>query len=177
MNLKVDSEIELRQIQMSDADDIFNTINAQRNYLGKWLPFVKETKDVSSISDFINYVRNKPKESAELAFTIRKDNKFIGLIDVKTTDLLNRKTEIGYWLSEGFQGQGIMTKAVQRICDFAFHDLKLNRVQIKCASKNVSSQNIAIRLGFVLEGIERDGELLANNEFTDLKIYSKLKND
>ncbi len=32
-------------------------------------------------------------------------------------------------------------------------------------------------IGFKLEGIERDGELLTGGKFTDLEVYSKLKNE
>lgn len=90
---------------------------------------------------------------------------------------LNKKTEIGYWLSEGFQKQGIVTKAVEKLCEYALNKLDINRVQIKCAVGNVASKNVPIRLGFKLEGIERQGELLSGNVFTDLEIYSKLKHD
>lgn len=177
MNLRVDSEIQLRRLQLSDADDIFKIIDSQRKYLGKWLPFVDKTEDVSSIKEFISYVRSKPEERSEFAYSIRKNDELVGLIDIKTTDLLSKKTEIGYWLSEDFQRQGIMTRSVQRICEYAFNDLNLNRVQIKCATGNMASKNIAKKLGFKLEGIERDGELLSNNEYVDLEIYSKLKSD
>lgn len=177
MNLKVDSDIELRLIELSDAEDIFRTIDTQRTYLGKWLPFVKTTKSVDDIIEFINFVRSKPKEKSEFAFTIRKDNQLVGLIDLKETDLVNKKTELGYWLSQEFQGQGIMTKAVVRICNFAFDDLKLNRIQIKCANGNNASKNIPKRLGFVYEGLERNGELLSDGKYVDLETYSKLKSE
>jgi len=101
----------------------------------------------------------------------------VGLIGFKDTDRRNRKTEIGYWLSEQYQKQGIVTKAVDKLCEFAFNTLGLNRVQIKCAVGNIPSKNIPKRLGFKLEGIERQGELLTGNVFTDLEIYSKLKSD
>ena len=66
---------------------------------------------------------------------------------------------------------------MDRLCDFAFHQLEINRIQIKCAVENKSSSNIPKRLGFSLEGIERQGELLTGDFFTDLEIYSKLKSD
>jgi ribosomal-protein-serine acetyltransferase len=53
----------------------------------------------------------------------------------------------------------------------------MNRVQIKCAIGNMPSNNIPKRLGFKFEGIERGGELLTGGVFTDLAVYSKLKND
>ncbi len=63
------------------------------------------------------------------------------------------------------------------ICDFAFKTLNINRIQIKCAVGNTPSSNIPKRLNFKFEGIERDGELLSENHFVDLEIYSKLKSD
>lgn len=177
MNLKIDSEIQLRRLQMSDADDIFEIIDSQRDYLGKWLPFVETTEDVGSIQKFISNVISKPEERSEFTYSIRKNNQLVGLIDIKTTDLSNKRTEIGYWLSEDFQGEGIMSRSVQRICDYAFNNLNLNRVEIKCATGNIPSKSIAKRLGFLLEGTEREGELLSNNKYTDLEVYSMLKRD
>jgi ribosomal-protein-serine acetyltransferase len=175
--INIDTEIELKQLEQSDSRDIFKTIDSQREYLGKWLPFVAFTKEISDTEKFVDSVINAPEDRFEYVFTIRKENEFIGLIGFKDTDKLNKKTEIGYWLSERFQKQGIVTKSVEKLCDFAFNKQKINRVQIKCAVKNRPSINIPRKLGFKFEGIERDGELLTGNIFTDLEIYSKLKCD
>ena len=177
MIIKIDNEIELRQLEATDAIDIFEAIDNQREYLGKWLPFVIFTKTVSDSEAFVNSVVNAPRERFELQFTIRKQDQFIGLIGFKDTDRTNKKTEIGYWLSEKYQKRGIITKSVEKLCDFAFNKLDLNRVQIKCAVGNQRSKNVPKRLGFKFEGIERQGELLTGNIFTDLEIYRKLKSD
>lgn len=174
MLIKIDTEIELKQIDLSDSRDIFKTIDSQREYLGKWLPFVEFTKEISNTEKFVDSIVNAPEDKFEYVFTIRKKNEFIGIIGFKDTDKLNRKTEIGYWLSEKFQKQGIVTKSVEKLCDFAFNKQKINRVQIKCAVENKPSKNIPRRLGFKFEGIEREGELLTGNVFTDIEIYSKL---
>lgn len=177
MIIKIDNDIELRQLERTDAIDIFEAIDTQREYLGKWLPFVAFTKEISYTEKFVNSVVNAPKEQLELQFTIRKQDKLIGLIGFKDTDKANKKTEIGYWLSEKYQKQGIITRSVEKLCDLAFNELEINRIQIKCATGNRRSINIPKRLGFQLEGIERHGELLTGNIFTDLEIYSKLKSD
>lgn len=177
MTIPVDSQIELRQLRHSDAADIFNTIDTQRAYLGQWLPFVAFTKELADTQKFVESVVEAPEERFEYVFTIRKAGEFAGLIGFKDTDRLNRKSELGYWLVEGFQKQGIVTRSVQRLCQFAFEELDLNRIQIKCATGNTASNNIPQRLGFRFEGIERDGELLTGHIYTDLAIYSRLKND
>ncbi len=175
--IKIDNETELKQLELSDSKDIFRIIDSQREYLGKWLPFVEFTTDITNSEMFVESIVNAPEDKFEYVFAIRKNNEFIGLVGFKDTDKLNRKTEIGYWLSEGFQKQGIMTKSVGKLCDFAFDQLGINRVQIKCAVGNKTSKKIPQRLGFKFEGIEREGELLTGNVFADLEIYSKLKSD
>ncbi len=177
MILNVDTDIVLRQLEQSDAIDIFNTIDSERNYLGKWLPFVETTKELNQTEGFVGITVNAPEDKFEYIFTIRIKNEFVGLIGFKSTDRVNKKTEIGYWLSEKYQKQGIVTKSVVKLCDFAFNKLEVNRVQIKCAVGNLASKNIPKKLGFILEGIERHGELLTGNVFTDLEVYSKLKID
>ena len=177
MTLVIDAEIELRQLELSDSKDIFNTLNSQREYLGKWLPFVEFTKEIKDTETFVDSIVNAPKYRFEYVFTIQKQNHFIGLIGFKDTDLSNKKTEIGYWISQEYQGQGIVTKSVKKLCEFAFDELQMSRVQIKCAVDNKKSINIPKKLGFNFEGIEKDGELLTGNILTDLAIYSKLKDE
>lgn len=177
MILKINSELELHPIQLSDAEDVFNIINNQREYLGKWLPFVEYTRELKDTQNFIESELKTPKSKLEFIFTIRKKDIFIGLITIKGTDTLNKKTEIGYWLSEKEQGQGIMTKAVDRLCDFIFNDLGLNRIQINCAEGNSSSYKIPERLGFTFEGIQREGNLLPGKIFAGSRVYSMLKNE
>ncbi|WP_291120021.1 GNAT family N-acetyltransferase [Empedobacter sp. UBA7248] len=177
MRIEIDTDLELKQLNLADSIEIFNTIDSQRDYLGKWLPFVAFTKEVKDTENFVKSIVNATEDKFEFVFTIRKSDKFIGLIGFKDTDKQNNKTEIGYWLSENYQKQGIVTKSVRKICDFAFDELGLNKIQIKCAVNNVPSKNIPKRLDFVFEGIERQGELLTSNFYTDLEIYSKLKSE
>jgi ribosomal-protein-serine acetyltransferase len=177
MELIVDNQITLRQLTREDASDIFKTIDSQREYLGKWLPFVEHTKSVDDPLAFIDSVIEAPEEKFNYSFTIQIDGQFAGIIGFKDTDRANKKTEIGYWLSEEFQGRGVMTKSVRRLCEFAFNELNMNRIQIKCAVGNSASIAIPVRLGFKLEGNERDGELLTGDAFTDIMVFSKLKGE
>lgn len=177
MILKIEENLELHPIKIEDAPDVFKTIDTQRAYLGKWLPFVAYTQKVEDTIAFIQSEMAMPKSKLEFVFTIRKENKFVGLITIKGTDTLNQKTEIGYWLSENEQGQGIMTKAVHKLCDFVFNELKLNRIQINCAEGNAPSYKIPERLGFSFEGIQREGNLLPGGVFAGSRVYSKLRSE
>ena len=89
---------------------------------------------------------------------------------------MNMKTEIGYWLSFDFQHKGIVTKCSKALIVYAFDELKMNRIQLKAGVGNIKSRAVAERLGFELEGIERDGELHSRG-YIDLAVYSLLKKD
>lgn len=175
--LRVTDDIILKQIELADANIVFETISKERNYLRKWLPFVDQTYEIIDTESFILSIYAEPRDRQDLVFVIHFRDEFVGLIGFKGIDKANRKVEIGYWLSEQFQKRGIMTQSLRRLVDYAFKQMDINRVQVKCAVGNHPSKNIPKRLGFVLEGIERDGELLVDNMFTDLEIYSFIKSD
>lgn len=175
--IRVSDEITLREIDILDSEDVFNTVLNQREYLGKWLPFVQFTKEISDTQEFIKSVTETPEELKEFVFVASYKGRFAGLAGFKSTDRLNKKTEIGYWLSEDFQKKGIMTSSVKAMLKLAFEEFDINRIQIKCAVGNIPSSNIPKRLGFKLEGIEREGELYADGSFADLEVYSLLKNE
>lgn len=176
MKIQISENLSLKQIELSDAPDIFETINSQREYLGKWLPFVDLTKKVEDTEGFIKSIIDEPEDRFEYVFVIYFDKVFAGLIGFRGSDKKNKKTEIGYWLSKKLQKKGIITSALRWMEKFAFRELKMNRIQIKCAVENLPSKNIPIRLGYTFEGIEHGGELLSDGKFTDLEVYSKLKN-
>ncbi|MBI9036953.1 MAG: GNAT family N-acetyltransferase [Bacteroidales bacterium] len=174
---KVDKDIFLKEIALDDAEEIFKTIDSQREYLGEWLPFVEKTKGIKDTEDFVNSVINEEEEKRELIIVIFYKDNFTGIIGFKDTDKENKKTEIGYWLSEKYQKLGIISRSLKVLLKHSFEEKGINRVQIKCAVKNEKSIKIPKRLNFKFEGIERDGELLSNNKFTDLEVYSLLKSE
>jgi ribosomal-protein-serine acetyltransferase len=175
--ITIDEDIYLAILNPLDVKDIFNTIISEKSYLGRWLPFVASTHEFKDTENFVTQSIHIATQIPQYVFTIRYKEQFAGLVGMTSTDVQNRKTELGYWLSEAFQKKGIMTKSITELCRWIFTELSINRIQIKCAVKNYASQEIPNRLNFQLEGVERDGELLSEEVFTDLNIYSLLKKD
>lgn len=177
LEIFVTKEITLRRVDLPDAPALFSIIDSQREYLGKWLPFVSLTSDVRQTENYIGYVNIFPPETREDVLTISFAGVICGLITLKSKDNFNRKCEIGYWLSQDYQKKGIMTLSAAALCRYAFTELYMNRITIRCAAGNIPSKKIPKRLGFRFEGSERDGELLADGNFTDLEVYSLLKRE
>jgi ribosomal-protein-serine acetyltransferase len=175
----IDDHIELKPIDKSDAPYIFETIDNEREYLRKWLPFVDKTYSYSDSLYFVNSILSIPEEYREPIFSIYFDHQFAGIIGFRGSDITNHKTEIGYWLSQKFQKKGIIIRSIPILLKHVFNPFTwdMNRVQIRCAVENYPSRAIPEKLGFQFEGIERAGELLVDHQFTDLAVYSILREE
>jgi len=171
--IQVTNNILLKSIALTDASIIFNAIDGNRAYLREWLPFVDATLDKKYTQSFVeNSLANNEKQ-----YLIYYQNKFSGLIGLNNTDLANNKTEIGYWICQDMQGKGLVIQSVSKLLALTFGEFNINKVTIKVGISNYKSRKIPEKLNFVFEGIERDAELLSNNKYTDLAIYSLLKRE
>jgi ribosomal-protein-serine acetyltransferase len=85
-------------------------------------------------------------------------------------------TEIGYWIDGDAEGKGLAIEACRSIIAYAFSDLGLRRVQIRCANENHRSRAIPEKLGFREEGIIRQCERLRDRT-VDLVIYGMLSEE
>lgn len=175
-HLRINEFLRLERVNLSMAETIFMTIDRDRNYLKTWLPFVEFTQQVSDTERFLQNVIFETKNKTNEIFSIWHKEEFSGLLGLNVIDHLNKKAEIGYWLAERMQGKGIITNSAESLIRYAFQKLNINRVQIKVAVGNRKSAAIPQRLGFKLEGIERNGEL-HGQKFLDLEVYSLLKKD
>lgn len=176
MKIEIEGNIYLESINESHSKPIFEVIEQNRTFLREWLSFVDRMQTVEFAEDFVKGVIQKRKEGLEHAFLILENGHIIGRIGIHKIDNQNKIGEIGYWLIESAQGRGIITKACQIMIDFAFSDLNLNRIELKCGTENTKSNAIPQKLNFTKEGIIRQGELL-NGKFIDLNLFSLLADD
>ena len=88
---------------------------------------------------------------------------------------LKKQADIGYRISKRYWGQGFATEAGEAIVSFAFTDLELDRLQIRCFTDNPGSVRIAEKLGFQKEGLIRKGVII--NVITDYYIFGLLREE
>jgi RimJ/RimL family protein N-acetyltransferase len=83
---------------------------------------------------------------------------------------------VGYWLSPTARGHGIATHATRLTADWAFADLEIERLELTCGPENTASQAVALRCGFIREGVLR-AYLPFNRQRRDTVVYSLLPSD
>lgn len=172
----IDNDIELRLVDIHHAEEMFKSIDSNREHLGKYLPWVDSTE---TVEDTISFIKNsKKKYAANDGFdaSIWYKGEFAGVIGFHGINPSIKEISIGYWLDENYVGKGIMTKACIEFINYAFTIYNLNRVVIRCAEDNLKSRAIPERLGFTKEGIIRDGELLKDG-YVNCVIYGMLRKE
>lgn len=63
-----------------------------------------------------------------------------------------RSASIGYWVSQHVAGHGVTPTAVALAIDYAFHDLRLHRIEICIRPENTPSLRVVQKLGLRHEG-------------------------
>lgn len=83
---------------------------------------------------------------------------------------------LGYWMGAPFAGRGVMARAVEAVCIFAFEVERLHRIEAACLPKNERSTRLLEKSGFRLEGHLRDYLKIAG-VWEDHHLYSLLIDD
>jgi ribosomal-protein-serine acetyltransferase len=171
-----DADIAIRAWRIVDADAVFDAVSRNRDHLTPFMHWMTPDYSRQSAVDFLH---------AAIAARIRRENLGLGLwqgtllcgsIGFTHFDWNSKKTEIGYWIDQNWEGKGIITKATKALIDYAFDDLCLNRVEIHCSTLNTRSAAVPERLGFRKEGVLRSSEF-RNGELHDFAIYGLLADD
>jgi ribosomal-protein-serine acetyltransferase len=170
---KIQEGVYLRLMEERHAPQIFAAVDRERTYLREWLPWVDATKEIEHTLNFIKVSLQQFASNEGFAAGIWRGGEFIGSIGTHKIDWLYRKVEIGYWIAQKYQGLGIVTAACRAVVDHAFEEWDLHRVEIHCATSNEKSCAIPKRLGFRLEGVMREAQLLDGN-YLDINVYGTL---
>lgn len=86
-------------------------------------------------------------------------------------DIYRKNAEMGYWLAEPYWGQGIMSKVIVEMVNYAFKNLDINRIYARPFGRNTASQKVLEKAGFVLEA-RLHNTFFKNGEYTDELIYA-----
>lgn len=176
MKITVDENISLEFLQVIHAESLYNVVNANRAYLKVWLPWVDHMQNVANFRQHIIETNKRAADKTDYAFAIIIDKNIVGRMGLHHINQQNKIGEIGYWLADGMQGRGIITRCCKALLTHGFTVLDLNRIEIKCGLRNSKSKAIPEKLGFKQEGILKQAEWL-NGKFIDLYLYAMLKEE
>ena len=139
-----DSQVSLREFTSGDAQELFDLINRNRDFLSRHdVPVnYRGSEDVQRSID------SKRKYGA-ISFCIRDlNNTLIGTCYIQPSRTGPRIAEIGYYLGEEFTGKGNGSQAIRLLCGFGFEKFKLEEIRVSARKDNISSQRALESCGF-----------------------------
>lgn len=105
------------------------------------------------------------------------EGKLIGNISVVRFDDRCEYAELGYCMGFDYWNRGIMSEAAQRVIDFLFDKVNVNRVGISHAADNPASGGVAKKCGMTYEGTKREYFKTQTGEFLDISDHSILRRE
>lgn len=168
--------IALRPVKPADAAELYAVVDANRDRLRAWMPWVDKRSSAADIVEFIHGSVAQHQLGTALRELIVVGGQIAGVISLQQIDRANRCAAIGYWIDEDCEGHGVVSRAVVALCDHGFHEMGLNRIEIQCGTENWRSRKIPERLGFHSEGVLREVEWL-NDRYVDHAVYAMLAAD
>jgi [ribosomal protein S5]-alanine N-acetyltransferase len=156
--------LELRLLEKGDAEILWPFVSDPE--LSKDMSW-EYHRDLSETQEFIDATIQNMQNGKSLTWCIFFNNRFCGIFSLiailkKHRALTYNRAELAYWLGASFQGRGIMTEAGKKIIDFAFNELKLNKLLVGHHIQNKNSENLILRFGF-------------NHLYTEERVF--MKND
>ncbi len=122
-----------------------------------------------------SFIAFATKDNPIHIFAIDIAGKAVGGIGIHPqTDIMRKNAELGYWLGEKYWGNGILTRAIPQMLDFAFNTYDITRVYARPFGNNPASARVLEKTGFVLEATLKK-TIFKNGEFLDELIYAVRK--
>ena len=147
--LHVDDRSILRPWTLEDASVVVDAYNDSE--IQKWIPYSFDTAEAEQVIErWIETWRNET--GACWAIAKKTDDLAFGRFAFQTIDLIGGLAEIAYWVLPQSRGEGYAPLAITAICEWAFGQLGLHRLELIHSVHNVASCRVAAKAGFELEG-------------------------
>ena len=166
MQLRINN-ISIRDFEADDINKKVEIINDELNnkFLHYNLPLEYENT--------LKWYNNKDN-SNRLDCSILYDNQVCGFIGLLSIDKKNNKAEYYICVDHNFSGKNIGTDATKLLLEYAFNELKLERIYLFTEENNSKAQHLFEKVGFKQEGLLYN-DLIYNNRKINRYVYAIVK--
>ncbi|HDR3890622.1 TPA: GNAT family N-acetyltransferase [Bacillus cereus] len=169
----------IRMPKPGDGKVVYEAIQASKKELRPWMVFAQKEQTEEEVEESIrkSHIQFLQREDLRLLVFSKETGEFIASAGLHRINWDIPQFEIGYWIDSRWSGKGYMVEAAKGITEFAFTELKANRVEIRCDSLNKKSRAIPEKLGFKLEGILESASVAVDeNGLRDMCVFAMTRN-
>lgn len=167
--------LRLRPWQMSDAPALINAVHESLATVGQWLPWCQRGYSLADAATWIEHCTAGRASTEHFAFAVcdATTSELLGGVGLSQCDHVQCSANLGYWVRETRQRQGVAVAAATLLTRFGFAELELTRIEIVVLPENTASRATAAKLGARFEGVAKS-RLLIDGHARDAATYSLL---
>jgi ribosomal-protein-serine acetyltransferase len=173
-----DGVVALRVHRDADAEPLAEAVRESVATVGRWQDWCHAGYDASDAKIWLEACRKDwlLGDGYEMLIVDASSGRLLGGMGVNQRNREQRFANLGYWVRQSEQRRGIATRAGRLAIRFAFHAVKVSRLEVVVAEHNFPSRRTAERLGGTFEGVLRK-RLVVQGESLDAAMYSVVLGD
>ncbi|MFB0584610.1 GNAT family N-acetyltransferase [Aeromonas salmonicida] len=172
------ANIVIRPFEPGDADEFVRAAHESIDTVGTWMSWCSHsfTRD-RALEWFATCNQDREAGRAyDMGLFCAATGQLLGRAGINQPAPHHRYGNIGYWVRQSRQGQGIAQQAVALLRDFGFQQLGLFRLKIVMGVGNTASEAVAISAGATFECRARNRIFLYGQPL-DAHIYALVPAD
>ncbi len=168
----------LRPLHSEDAEHLKTAISHSLSTLSLWMDWAVDPFLLANAFYRIeshNVQRVLPQGSQAYGIFLKETHQLIGEISVHHRNIEQGYGQLGYWMSQLYQGQGFMREAVIAITFYLFQQQDFLKLDVYCEKGNDRSIQIAQSLGFQFEQVLQQFTMnLTTKNTNDVFVFSRI---
>ena len=161
-------KVELRKPLISDAKRFYEILNHPEFHYWPIKP-----ASIEAEKKFLRGVKERMEKGTEYTFAVIANGKHVGGTGFGVNPMYPYKCEVGYFIDHEYWNKGIATKAVELLEEYIVENMDIVRIKIVMAKDNVGCQKVAIKSGYIKEGLMKK-YLKVGDKYHDCYLYAKI---
>jgi len=168
----------LRPFTARDAPTFAAAVRESSSSVGRWMDWAHAAfSEADALAWFAACDSGRVAGSSHEFGIFGSDGySFVGGAGLNQFNARHGFCNLGYWVRERAQRQGVASAAVATLARYAFDDLKLSRVEIVIADGNAPSVGVAEKAGAPYECLARN-RLMLHGRSVDAHVFALLPSD
>jgi RimJ/RimL family protein N-acetyltransferase len=165
-------DVLIRPYRIDDPPALYDAAVESVQEIYPFMPWCHPNLSVNELWKWVNDQISAFTAASQFEFVIESETgRLLGACGVNRIDRENRRANIGYWVRSSATRQGVASKAVKKLVDWAYQNTDLIRLEIVVSCQNYASLRAAEKSGAVREGLLQK-RLLIHGKPHDAVIFS-----
>lgn len=163
----------IRPFEVTDTAAFVNAVHESVSTVGAWMPWCRATYRADDARSWFDQcsANLRSARAYDLGIFSADGAELYGGIGINQLNEQHNFANVGYWVRQSRQRQGIATRAVRMIAAYGFNHLEKTRLEIVAAVDNAPSRGVAVKAGGVFECVARN-RLIVDGRPVAAAIYS-----